>query len=156
MGDLFGAGVPEKWIRKVLAWTRGSPATFFFETKNPARYYEFLDEFPPNAILSTTIESNRDYGLSRAPPPEARYEAMTTLPWPRKHVSIEPVVDFDPGPLLGWLRDIEPEMVSVGYDNWNSGLPEPPLEKTLSLIRTLEDFTRVERKTLRKRRSKHE
>ena len=43
-------------------------------------------------------------------------------------------------------------MVSVGYDNWNSGLPEPPLGKTLELIRALEGFTRVERKTLREGR----
>jgi len=125
MGDLFGEWVPSEWIRRVLAQARESlNVVFFFETKNPARYREFLDEFPPNAILSTTIESNRDYGLSRAPPPEVRYEAMRELDWPRKHVSIEPVVDFDPGPLLGWLRAIGPELVSVGYDNWNSGLPE--------------------------------
>ena len=50
---------------------------------------------------------------------------------------------------MNWIRDINPFMVYVGYDNYGYRLPEPPLAKTLRLIRELESFTIVVRKTLR-------
>jgi hypothetical protein len=43
-------------------------------------------------------------------------------------------MDFDPEVLAGWLFDIGPEIVSVGFDNYHNRLPEPPLEKVVSLI----------------------
>ena len=67
MGDLFGEWVPSEWIERVIEYTGRFPRTdFLFLTKNPARYHEFLDKFPPNAILGATIETNRDerYDLS--------------------------------------------------------------------------------------------
>jgi len=150
MGDLWGVWVPDEWIEKVLLATRNSPdTTFFFETKNPARYRDFLDLLPETAILSSTIETNRGYMLSAAPSVEERARAMESLPWPRKHISLEPIVDFDEDILLSWLERIRPIIVSVGYDNYGNGLPEPPLEKTLRLIQDLRSFTRVELKTMR-------
>jgi len=151
MGDLFCEAVTSKWICKVIeAMKTNRNATFFLETKNPQRYFKFLDELPQNVILSTTIETNRrtDY-VSKAPPPFCRYLAMKTLGWPRKHVSIEPIMDFDLATLVGWMKEINPELVSVGYDNYKHYLPEPSLHKTLQLIQELEKFTKVERKTIR-------
>jgi hypothetical protein len=58
-------------------------------------------------------------------------------------------MDFDLGILDKWLKDINPAVVYVGYDNYNNKLPEPSLAKTLQLIAELEKFTRVRRKTLR-------
>jgi len=51
-----------------------------------------------------------------------------------------------------WILNINPEFgVSIGYDNYNWRLPEPPLAKTLQLIEELEKHgIKVERKTLRK------
>ncbi|MEM2921964.1 MAG: DUF5131 family protein [Candidatus Bathyarchaeia archaeon] len=150
MGDLWGEFIPSSWIQEVLFATRRSPdAIFFFETKNPARYREFLDIMPERAILSSTIETNRDYALSKAPPVAQRAEAMKSLPWPRKHISIEPIVDFDSEIFLSWIHDIRPIVVSIGYDNYGNKLIEPPLEKTLSFIQNLEKLTKVELKTIR-------
>lgn len=160
MGDLFGEWVPDEWIYEVIGAMKksGPRVTFFLETKNPARYAKFLRLLPPNTILSTTIETNRDYQVSGAPPVRDRFEAFRKLAWPHKHVSIEPIMDFDLEVLAGWMRRIaliEAEwrggtsMISVGYDNWNCKLPEPPLDKTMALISQLERFTKVERKTLR-------
>lgn len=165
MGDLFGEWVPDEWIFKVIeAMKKSDPkVTFFLETKNPARYAKFLYLLPPNTIISTTIETNRDYRVSKAPPVRDRFEAFRKLTWPHKHVSIEPIMDFDLDVLLEWVHRIalmEAEwrggtfMVSVGYDNWNCNLLEPQLEKTIHLIRQLEQFTKVERKTLRPRKLK--
>lgn len=157
MGDLFGMWVPDNWIYEVIKAMRNSPnATFFLETKNPIRYFchiRMLKESAPNTILSTTIETNRYYNVSEAPTPLERYVAMRNLDWPHKHVSIEPIMDFDPEVLVGWIREINPQIVSVGYDNYKCYLPEPTLGKTMELIKKLEKFTKVERKVLRERRS---
>ena len=159
MGDLFGQWVPREWILRVLRHTARFRDTFFlYMTKNPRRYHEFIDQFPPNSILGATIETNRDdlilrgrggRPISDAPPPSERYEAMKALDWPLKFISIEPILDFDLEEFAGWVRDISPFMVYVGYDNYNHRLPEPPLRKTEKLIARLSEFTLVVRKTIR-------
>ena len=158
MGDLWGDWVPDDWIRRVLNHIRKFPNTWFlFLTKNPQRYHDFLDEIPSNAILGATIETNRDtyfqegYSprISRAPLPSRRYQAMKSLDWPLKFVSIEPILDFDLDVFTRWIEEINPFMVYIGYDNYGHRLPEPPLAKTMELIRRLEDFTLVIRKTIR-------
>jgi len=150
MGDLWGRFVPDSWIEQVLLATRNSPGTiFFFETKNPARYMSFLSLLPKKAILSSTIETNRTYVLSKAPPVEERFKAMESLPWPSKHVSVEPIVDFDLEIMVEWMRRVKPIIVSVGYDNYGNRLTEPALDKTLQFIQELRSFTNVELKTIR-------
>ena len=152
MGDMFCELVPSRWIGAVLRACQGNrEALFFFETKNPARYSKFLDQFPKNSVLSTTVETNRDeYTSWKAPSRASRVLAMKELAWPRKHVSVEPIMDFDMDPFVEIIRSIGPELVSVGYDNYKSGLVEPSLEKTTSFIEQLETFTKVERKELRR------
>jgi len=65
MGDLFCADVPDLWIREVLRTARNAPKsnTFLFLTKNPWRYFDFLEEFPSNSLLGVTIETNRSEAL---------------------------------------------------------------------------------------------
>ena len=158
MGDLWGEWVPDDWIRRVLNHIkRFSDTWFLFLTKNPQRYHDFLDEIPPNAILGASIETNRDYyyqeghipRISRAPLPSRRYRAMKELDWPLKFISIEPILDFDLEVFTRWIEEINPFMVYIGYDNYSHKLPEPPLAKTRELIKRLEDFTLVIRKTIR-------
>ena len=145
--------VPRDWILKVLNRIRQFPhTTFFFLTKNPARYLEFLDVMPRNAILGATIETNRDEGyerISKAPKPSERIKAMIELTWPHKLIVIEPVLDFDLEEFVKALKDIGLREVYVGYDNYGNKLPEPPLEKTLQLVNALREFTIVHVKTLR-------
>jgi len=74
---------------------------------------------------------------------------MHVLPWKSKAVAIEPIIDFDLEIFVKMVRDIDPEVVWVGYDNWHCGLPEPSLKKTLALIEELEKFTCVVKKTIR-------
>jgi len=137
MGDLFCEAIPSEWITKVINHVERFPkTTFLFLTKNPARYLEFIHEFPENCILGTTIETNRDdYSwLSKAPKFSERFDAMMKVkearPELRRFISIEPILDFDPEILVDWIIKIEPCMVYVGYDNYNYRLPEPSLEKT--------------------------
>jgi len=149
MGDIsfFPLNVHKQIIEKVVM--KNPKTLFFFETKNPSIYARWMPFLPENVILSTTIETNRDYHLSKAPKTELRYAAFKNILWPKKHVSIEPIMDFDLDVLVDWMRKIAPLMVSIGYDNHFCNLPEPSLGKTMKLIAELEKFTRVEKKTLR-------
>jgi protein gp37 len=150
MGDLFGKWVPREWILKVTRAVCYNPNSYYlFLTKNPDRYFEFLDVFPQNLVLGATIETNRDYKVSAAPTPAERYEAMSKLPWNNKLISIEPIMDFDISEFVQWMKDIRPRTVYVGYDNYQNHLPEPSLNKTLELATELSKFTRVRRKTFR-------
>jgi DNA repair photolyase len=153
MGDLWGSWVPSRWIERVLEVVRANPRTeFFFLTKNPIRYFEFLDRMPENATLGATVETNRDEGyeqISRAPKPSERLEAMAELDWPRKVIVVEPVLDFDLEEFAEAVKRVGPAEVYIGYDNYGCKLPEPPLAKVKTLISRLEGLTRVHSKSLR-------
>ncbi len=155
MGDMFSPEVPDEWILKVINHIRKFPGTFFlFLTKNPARYKDFIGHFPKNAILGATIETDDDdmyleNKISQAPLPSLRYKAMRDINWDLKFLSIEPILDFNLDRFLSWIKEINPFMVYVGYDNYNNRLPEPPLEKTEKLLKELENITLTVRKTIR-------
>jgi len=106
----------------------------FIQSKNPKTFNRI--EFPPNVILGTTIETNRDHlykGIAKAPPPSQRYIDFLSIEHPLKMVTIEPVIDFDTDVMLKWVKDINPCMIWLGYDSGNNHLPEPALEKVKNL-----------------------
>jgi len=169
MGDISFApdSVRVKVINAITRVQERYNVIFFFETKNPSIYLESPERtdgrplYPSKTIFSTTIETNRDelvLKYSLAPPPTTRFEWMKwlaeSIPQTRRHISIEPIMDFDLDVMFKWITDIEPELVSIGYDNYNHHLPEPPLSKVLKLIEDLEaSGIKVERKTLREART---
>lgn len=150
MGDF--AFQPTRVMKKIIKEMIGpNPDTLFFlETKRPEAYKIILDLLPENVMISTTIETNRNDlpKMGKAPAPKVRWQNFRDLDWDKKHISIEPIMRFDIEILVGWMRKLNPEIVSVGYDNYNCGLEEPPIKKTLELIDRLEEFTEVERKTI--------
>lgn len=150
MGDLFGEWAPKEWILRVIEATRNSPSSdFLFLTKNPSRYKEFVNLCRKNIFLGATIETNRSNDFSKAPPVAERARAMIDLSYPRKFISIEPIMDFDLEIFAKWIENIAPIQVSVGYDNYHNNLPEPSLSKTLQLIERLNEFTEVRERKLR-------
>jgi len=165
VGDMGDVACQPEGIRKVLKFVeefqKKHETVFFFETKSPYYYVLVFPELanldPRKTIYSATIETNRSITriYSKAPDPERRYLAMKMLDQPKKHISIEPIMDFDLDIIFKWITDIEPEIVSIGYDNYNNHLLEPPLSKTLKLIKDLENSgIKVERKTLREAEGK--
>jgi len=156
MRDLFSGDVPRGMIVRVLEWMGESPeADFLLLTKNPKRYGDFVGLIPGNVVLGATIESNRDYPeVSNAPPQSWRLKAMEQVRYHfrghRLFVSIEPILDCDPWDFADRIMRIEPWKVAVGFDNYGNRLPEPSLEKVERLISYLEQFTEVERKTIRR------
>lgn len=159
-GDFFAPWVPFSAIQSVLFECRKVPKeVWFYESKNPARFFDFISMdgpgmFPENTVLSTTIETNKDFGkaiMGMAPPTTERLRYIYDIGLYSKlpvHISIEPIMDFDLNVLLRWMKIVKPFKVSVGYDSLNNNLPEPSKEKTLELIEELETFTDVERKQL--------
>lgn len=155
MGDMFADFISDEWIKQVLDHTRKFRETdFLFMTKNPKRYVELLHYIPENAILGATIETTNDEivqtdKVSNAPLPSYRYEAMKTLDWPKKMVSIEPILDFDLNTFFRWIKDINPFIVFVGYDNYRHKLREPTFAQTKELLSKLSKTTLVIKKTIR-------
>jgi len=142
--DMWAKRVFVNWILDTLEHCCKFKNRYLFQSKNPQRFQGFL--FPDDVVLGTTIETNRDYNVSKAPYPWERMMAMTYLDKP-KMVSIEPIMDFDLDILPYWIKNIKPEFVSIGADSKGHNLPEPPAEKVQRLIEQLQKFTVVKIKS---------
>ena len=142
--DMFAHDIPYHWITSVLHRCEiFDKNTYLFQSKNPGRFIEFELFYPPDIILGTTIETNRPYKLSEAPSVAHRVEGMTNIQNSKKTVTIEPILDFDLQPLIGWIMMIGPDFVSIGADSKGHGLTEPSYEQVEELIEELGKFTEV-------------
>ena len=123
--------------------------TYFFQTKNPARYLKYLPDFLWDSILCTTIETNRWYPeiMGNAPHPELRAAAMNRITGFEKQITIEPIIEFDLDEMVSMIKFCEPTKVNIGADSKRNHLPEPSKDKLLALIDALKEFTVIERKT---------
>lgn len=139
--DLFAQGVPDDFIRRILAHCGTWPEnTYVFQTKNPWRYFNDTFIYPSNAILGCTIETNRYIpDISAAPPPEHRQIAMEKI-MGRKFITIEPVLNFDVDVLASWMNQIRPDFVNIGADSKGHNLPEPSIEKVIALVEKLKGY----------------
>lgn len=154
--DLFANTVPIVWISKVLEWTRKYPNnTYLFQTKNPNYFHVFLKKaFPPNTILGTTLETNKQNLIkSKAPSLIKRAIELTDLRnlGFKTVVSIEPIMDFDLKEFIDLIKPINPAFVSIGADSKNNSLVEPTYEKIKELEKRLKAFTKVKLKDNLKR-----
>jgi hypothetical protein len=129
---------------------------WLLQSKDPSCFKRYLPALPKNTILLTTLETNRDAGykeVSHAPPPSVRYEDFKNLDYPKKIVTVEPIMDFDLDVFVGWILSINPLAVFIGYNSHPDEVPlnEPDMEKTLDLIVALKNKgIRVLTKELRK------
>jgi len=109
--------------------------TFYFQSKEPLCLEPYLKMLPvEKCILVTTLETNRTKGydkISKAPPPWERFQQFLHLDYPRKVVTIEPVLDFDVREFAQWIVRIHPEYVWIGLNSRDKQLhlPEPSPEK---------------------------
>jgi protein gp37 len=108
--------------------------TYYLQSKRPEYFTPLLPLLPDNVILLTTLETNRDAGyaaVAKAPPPSVRYRQFKALKYPRKVVTIEPMLDFDHKTFANWICSIRPEYVWLGFNSKpeSVALPEPTPEK---------------------------
>jgi len=116
---------------------------YYFQSKNPACLEQYIGEYPRNSILVTTLETNRDEGygtVSKAPVPSVRFRDFYELDFPRKVVTIEPVMEFDLEEFLYWMillrNQRSLEYVWFGYNSNPDKvqLPEPSEEKSQEFV----------------------
>jgi hypothetical protein len=150
------------YVRKtfdVINELKDSEKQYYFQSKNPKSLARFLEEYPINSILLTTIETNRDEGyekISKAPRPSVRFNDFFELDFPRKVLTIEPILDFDLSILVEWIRQLSNQgtllYVWVGFNSKKGQvkLPEPSPKKVHLLIKELRKIgVRVRGKELR-------
>ena len=149
--DMWAKGVSENWIIKILnhCIQYGDGNKYLFQSKNPICFIGW--SLPVNAMLGTTLETNRSYKVSEAPIPSERAYAIARQDYPIM-VSIEPIMDFDLDVMLKWMQEIKPEFVSIGANSRPEiKLPEPSGDKVRALIEGLKEFTEVKIKDNLKR-----
>jgi len=136
MGDISFA--PSIVWNQVYITAQNHPETkFLLCTKNPAIYLNLAWRLD-NVYYGCTIETNKHYGVSKAPRTYDRYLAFKELPYSHKFLSIEPVMSFELEGFIGWIANIQPEIIEIGADNYHNNLPEPQsqyLEKFLTIIK---------------------
>jgi hypothetical protein len=144
----------EKILEKMRADNK-KDRIWFLQSKNPARLKKYLHLLPPNTYLATTLETNRDEGygkISKAPKPSQRYRDFLGLSWPKKIVTVEPLMDFDLPAFADWIESIRPAAVFIGFNSRPNAvqLREPDKKKMWQLIHALEDASiRVLKKEMR-------
>ena len=125
--------------------------TLYLQSKNPVCFEQYLPDLRPieqSVVLLTTLETNRDAGyekISKAPVPSQRFKDFLHLRWPRKIVTIEPVMQFDLDPFVSWIKDIGPEAVYLGYNSrpQQVQLPSPMQSEFWGLYEALRRITPV-------------
>ena len=158
-GDI--AFCKNKYVRQIIntidAHKPRKPKLYYLQSKNPACFRPYLPWLDEKYILVTTLETNRDTGyaeISQAPPPSIRFADFYALNYPRKVVTIEPVLDFDLDTFTNWILSLMDQgtlqYVWFGYDSKRCSLPEPSTEKAQRLVDILKGHgVEVRGKTLR-------
>ena len=107
----------------------------------------------------TTLETNIDEGyrnISKAPLPSERFRDFLDLDYPRKVVTIEPVMDFCLDGFVDWMvqlkRQDSLEYVWFGFNSKPKQvqLPEPTIEKAQTFVdKIIQNGIEVRGKSLR-------
>lgn len=146
--DDWAKEVPSVWIVKMLDYCSKFDNRYLFQSKNPARFLEFMDHpVFKKSVFCTTIETNRDdQAISKAPVMQERAEAMEKLHELgfTTYVTAEPCMDFDLESMVELIRQCNPAQVNIGKNTWAQvALPEPTPEKVKALIEELRSFSKV-------------
>jgi len=146
--DCFAYSVATSWITRSLEYLYHFNNRYFFQSKNPDRFFEYFDYFHEmkDPILCTTIESNREYPniYKNSPSIETRASAMHELSTKfETMVTIEPILDFDLPSLVDLIAFSGCSQVNIGADSKRCSLPEPEESKIRALIYELKSFTNV-------------
>lgn len=147
--DMFTWGTKPEWVVKTLEHCKKYDNLYLFQSKNPEAMQWLIGRFPAASQICTTIETNRFYPdiMHYSPKPEERAQGMAVLMHYMRLVTIEPILDFDIVPMVDLIKRCEPFQVNIGADSGGNYLPEPSGAKVLQLIKELEKFTKVVRKS---------
>jgi len=134
--DMWADAVPSEWIGNTLTHCNlYSNNKYLFQTKNPERMRNYINEIPHGSLLGITYESNRQYDVSKAPLIEWRvWNACLLRGQFDIMISMEPILDFNAELVISDMLNIRPKFISIGADSKGHHLPEPTPEKIRALI----------------------
>ena len=144
--DEWAANVPAEWIEQVLDYCDGFDNRYLFQSKNPARFLEYLDHpVMRKSVLCTTIETNRFYPdiMRNAPLPKERAIAMQGIAnyGIPTYVTCEPLMQFDLAELVELVGICSPQQVNIGRNSrYDIILPEPTANEVKMLKAELEQL----------------
>lgn len=147
--DLFSESIPSEWISMILDYCNRFKNKYFFQSKNPRRFLEFIEHpIIKNSTLCTTIESNRCYiEMGNTPSIEERMLIMSKLSNEgfETYITIEPIMDFDLEEMLNIMKTCNPKQINIGVNSNPKRFPisEPDSNKAKELIIKLKDFFKV-------------
>lgn len=150
--DDWAANIPGEWILKVLDYCDRFDNRYLFQSKNPARFLDFVSHPAySKAVFCTTMETNRWYPdvMNNCPKPQDRAEAMARLHELgfTTYVTAEPLMDFDLDEMVELIMACAPAQVNIGKNtNWKVSIPEPTPENVQTLVRALQGLTTVKPK----------
>ena len=155
--DDFADAISKEWIDRTLAHCcKYNNNRYLFQSKNPKRFMDFLQDMPDKILLATTLETNRENitkHYSKAPSISERVKAMVQLKERNllTMISIEPVMKFDYDEFYNIIYKCDPDFVSIGGDSKSHIIPEPDRKELWELINALQGFTEVKIKDNLKR-----
>jgi len=153
--DIFAENIQEKWIVDTLDYLDKFDNRYLIQTKNPARFIEFMDHpVIKKSVLCVTLESDSYYPdiMHESPNPISRsYAAAAICELIDIYITIEPIMQFDLERFVGIIKRCNPKQINIGCDSGRNNLPEPSKEKVLQLISELEKFTVIHNKSNLKR-----
>lgn len=139
--DTFANAVHTEWILQVYDKCLQHPDNkYLFQSKYPGRFLEPqlinhpLMQLKDRICFATTIESNRDYPISKAQNMTERADAMAQLQAMgfSVMVTIESIMDFDHEELVEMLKNIKPFQVNIGCNtNREIKLPKPTRDQII-------------------------
>lgn len=146
--DMFAENIPNDWILNTLTKCNWYYNKYLFQSKNPSRIDNYINDITRPFYICTTIETNRYYfeHMGNSPTPIVRSLGMEILRTKQKYVTIEPIMDFDLIPMIELIKRCEPVQVNIGADSGNNNLPEPSWDKIKKLKEELSKFTIIANK----------
>lgn len=88
-------------------------------------------------MFGATIETNRNYNISKAPPVIERAQVIGNISKNKTMITIEPIFDFDLDEMLELIHIANPDWINIGADSKRNNIPEPDQQKIKSLIDSL-------------------
>lgn len=140
--DMFADSIDPRWISATLDHCmKYENNKYLFQSKNPAKMFEYV--FPRERVLCATIETNRDYKISKAPSVNLRAYAIKELKRKENYktmITIEPIIDFDLSEMVDLIKTANPDYINIGACTGGHGLPEPSKGKVKELIEALSEI----------------
>lgn len=147
--DMFAEEIPNDWILNTLTKCNWYDNKYLFQTKNPGRVFNYINDINREFVVCTTIETNRTYPeMGNTVSPEDRGISMEYLRMQgiKTMLTIEPIMDFDLDIFVELIKLAAPISVNIGADSGHNNLPEPSWEKVQALIKELQRFTKITKK----------